>query len=330
MNRREFTGKSVLALAGICTAGIAGYIALNPEKIRTLNNIHRMGHCAPSIMQTLLNINDTDDQLLVVLSGGMAGGIAGPDTECGVLTAPLMFLGLNHKSFENPGDNIQLIAIAQSYIAAFNQCNKAAMCGLIRNGGIQACRKAMYSFYDLYSSSISSPVIFSDEKQKSYLYLLKIFDERKFHCAHNVFNNPDLKITVNGSILDSSLLFNGGIAMLNRTCGALAAGVIAISSVTSKIEDSYARVAKMNRMLKRKDNNAMDEEINNFNRAINLSDELGRWFRSEFGSTSCHDIWGYDFSKFDQAETYISSGCMMQCRYIAGKVAQKVTEMTLI
>ncbi len=330
MNRREFTGKSVLALAGVCTAGIAGYIALNPEKILTFNNVHRMGHCAPSIMQTLLNINHIDDQLPVVLSGGMAGGIAGPGTECGVLTAPLMFLGIKHESFENPGGNLGLIAGAQSYISAFNKCNHADKCSVIRNGGINACKKIMYNFYDLFSSSVSSPVMLSDETKKSYSYLLKIFDERKFHCAHNVFNNPDLKIAVSKSMLDSSLLFNGGIAMLNRTCGALAAGVIAISSVTSKIEDSYTRVAKMNRMLKRKDNNAMDVEINNFNSAINLSDELGRWFRSEFGSTSCHDIWGYDFSKSDQAKTYISSGCMMQCHYIAGKVAQKVTEMISI
>lgn len=327
MNRRKFTGKSVLALAGICTAGMAGYIVLNPEKMRTFNNIHRMGHCAPSIMQTLLDINDIDDQQPVVLSGGMAGGMAGPDTECGALTSPLMFLGIKHKGFENPGGNLNLIAAAQSYIAAFNKCNHTDKCSIIRKSGIHACRKVMYNFYDLFSSSILSPVVFSDETRKSYSYLLEIFDERKFHCAHNVLNNPDLKIPVDRRMLDSSWLFNGGIAMLNHTCGALAAGVIAISSVTSKVEDSYTRVAKMNRMLRKKNNRAMDDEINNFNRAINLSDELGYWFRSEFGSTSCIDIWGYDFSKFNSAETYISSGCMMQCRYIAGRVAQKVSEM---
>jgi len=327
MNRREFTGKSVFALAGVCAAGIAGYFALNPEKFRTFSNVHRMGHCAPSIVQTLLDTYDIEDQLPVVLSGGMAGGIAGPDTECGVLTAPLMFLGIMDKRVENASDNLDLIAIAQSYITAFSKCNHTDKCNVIRNGGIHACRKVMYSFYDLFSSSISSPVIFSDETQKSYSYLSEIFDERKFHCAHNVLNNPGLKIPFNRTMLDTSWIFNGGIAMLNRTCGALAAGVIAISSATSKVEDSYSRVAKMNRMLRQKNNRAMDNEINNFNRAINLSDELGDWFRSEFGSTSCHDIWGYDFSKFSHAETYISSGCMMQCRYIAGRVAQKVSEM---
>jgi len=83
----------------------------------------------------------------------------------------------------------------------------------------------------------------------------------------------------------------------------------------------------MNRLLRHEDNEAMNEEINNFNRAINYSEELGTWFRNEFGSTTCHDIWGYNFSEKKEVEKYISGQCMLQCRFIANKVSKKVNMM---
>ena len=115
--------------------------------------------------------------------------------------------------------------------------------------------------------------------------------------------------------------------MLNRTCGALTAGVIALSSVTAKTENSFSRVAKMNKLLRDEDNRAMDEEMNNFNRSINLSDELGLWFRNEFGFTSCYDIWRYDFSRMMDVESFIAGQCMKQCSGIGEKVARKVNSM---
>ena len=115
--------------------------------------------------------------------------------------------------------------------------------------------------------------------------------------------------------------------MLNRTCGALTAGVLALSSLTAKIENSYSRVARMNRLLKEGSNVAMDENINNFNRSINLGDELGRWFSGEFGHTSCFDIWGYDFSRPNDSENFVSHQCLKQCEYITKKVAEKVNNM---
>jgi len=128
-------------------------------------------------------------------------------------------------------------------------------------------------------------------------------------------------------LLDASWVFIGGIAFLNLTCGALTAGVLALSSATAKIENSYSRVARMNRLLRNKNNEAMNEEINNFNRAINYSEELGTWFRSEFGTTACHEIWRFNFSVKKDVENYKSGRCVLQCAYIAKKVAQKVNMM---
>ncbi len=327
LTRRDFTKKSIIAIATVGTAGIVGYSAFNTKKIKTINNVLRMGHCAPSIMQTLLDIHNIPNRNMVLYSGAMAGGIAGANTECGALTAPLMFHGFHNNDNVVTADKLNNLSQAQSYINAFNAYNGSTVCSRIRNKSLHECRKAMYNFYELYARAISHPVHLSDEAIRSYSLLLDSFNANKFHCTHNVLNSINVKIPVTKEMLDSSWLFIGGMAMLNRTCGALTAGVIALSSVLAKIEDDYSRVAKMNRLLRQKDNIAMNDEINNFNRAINYSDELGEWFRNEFGSKSCYDIWGCDFSKINGAEKYIKGQCHLQCSYIAEKVGQKVISM---
>ncbi len=54
MSRRSFAKKSTMAMAAI---GLTGYGIYNARKIRSLNDMLQMGHCAPSIMQTLLETN---------------------------------------------------------------------------------------------------------------------------------------------------------------------------------------------------------------------------------------------------------------------------------
>jgi hypothetical protein len=324
LSRREFARKSFLAVAGLGTAGLIGYGIFNKKKIRTVNHMLSMGHCAPSVMQTLLEINGIRNHNMVLYSGAMAGGIAGSDMECGALTAPLMFLGFQKNDLHEISAKLDLIRKAQSYVNEFTAFNGESTCSRIRGKGMTACRKAVYNFNKPFLKAILNPGEISDEAEESYSLLLNTFDEYKFHCANNVFNNLNCDFHITDELRDSSWLFIGGIAMLNLTCGALTAGVMALSSVTSKMEKSYSRVAKMNRMLRNGSNEAMNEEINNFNRSINLGEELGRWFRSEFGHTSCYDIWGYDFSKIKDAESYISGQCMKQCDYITKKLAQKV------
>ncbi len=327
LSRRDFTRKSIIAIAAAGTAGMVGYAVLNTKKIKTINNVLRMGHCAPSIMQTLLDINNIQNKKMVLNAGAMAGGIAGADTECGALTAPLMFLGYSNNKISEIPDKIELIGKAQSYLKEFNAYNSSTVCHRIRNQGMSSCRKAMYNFHEVYTGAISTPCHLSDESRESWSLLLRTFKENKFHCAHNVLNSIKDKIPVTKEMLDSTSVFIGGIALLSRTCDALTAGVIALSSVTSKIEGSYSRVAAMNRLLRQRDNTAMNEEINNFNKAINYSDELGAWFRNEFGTISCHDIWSYDFSKLKDVESYVGGQCMKQCRYIADKVVNQLNLM---
>ena len=50
---------------------------------RGFSNLLRMGHCAPTAMQTLLDVSSTDEEWLVRLSAGMPGASATPDTSAG-------------------------------------------------------------------------------------------------------------------------------------------------------------------------------------------------------------------------------------------------------
>jgi len=327
ITRREFTRRSILALAGVGAAGVIGYGTFNTKKIRSLNNLARMGHCAPAIMQTLLEQNEIRNDNMVLYAAGLAGGIAGSRTECGALTSPLMFLSFSNWNLSNISGKLDIISKAQSYVKEFIDFNGSPFCINIRQKGMPACRRAIYNHNQQLSKALARPVPLSEESESSYTLLLREFGNSNFHCAHNVLRNLDSEFVVNNDLLDASWIFIGGLAMLNCTCGALTAGLMALSSATAKIEDSHSRVAQMNRLLRKGDNKAMDESINNFNRSINLSDDLGLWFRNEFGFTSCYDIWRYDFTKMRDAESFIAGQCMKQCSGIGEKVARKVNSM---
>ncbi len=326
MNRRDFSRKGLIAAAAIGTAGIGGYL-LASKRVRTLNNYYRMGHCAPTVMQTLVDVGRTDYPGLVLYTGAMSGGIAGPGMECGVLTAPLIYMGYENKTPSGLSGKLDLIRKGQTYITRFDEFNGTCICGNIRQGGAPACRKAVGNFYRLYSGSVEKPDKLSDEARESYSLLLSEFDSANFHCAHNVFKNLKGQFIAGDEMYDASWLLVGGLAMRNRTCGALAAGVMALSSVTARVEKSYFRVAKMNRLFKENNNDAMDEEINNFNRSIHFSEMLGAWFRKEFRSTTCYNICGANFSLISDAENYLSGNFIGRCSDIAKGVAEKVNSM---
>ena len=63
---------------------------------RGFANLLRMGHCAPTVMQTILDISSTEKEWLVRLSAGMPGGIGNTGFECGAVTSPLALLGIHY------------------------------------------------------------------------------------------------------------------------------------------------------------------------------------------------------------------------------------------
>ena len=63
---------------------------------RGLSNLLKMGHCAPTVMQTLLDLGNTKEEWLVRMCAGLPGGIGNTGFECGGITAPLIKFGLEH------------------------------------------------------------------------------------------------------------------------------------------------------------------------------------------------------------------------------------------
>jgi len=65
-------------------------------RARSLGNLLRMGHCAPALMRTFLDICGEKEAWPVKMAAGLPGGIGDTGFECGGITAPLIFFGLRH------------------------------------------------------------------------------------------------------------------------------------------------------------------------------------------------------------------------------------------
>jgi C_GCAxxG_C_C family probable redox protein len=99
---------------------------------RGLANLLRMGHCAPSIMQAMLDVSETDAQWLVRLTAGLPGGIGNTGAECGGLTAPIVFLGLSHGQETAVQDLPVVIHKGHDLLRRFLGCQGTTACREIR------------------------------------------------------------------------------------------------------------------------------------------------------------------------------------------------------
>jgi hypothetical protein len=58
--------------------------------IKTVSNLFRMGHCAPTVMFTVQQSIGSKDDRLVKPTSGMLRGIVNLGSECGGITSPIM------------------------------------------------------------------------------------------------------------------------------------------------------------------------------------------------------------------------------------------------
>src|SRR5512147_775140 len=95
-------------------------------------NLLRMGHCAPTVMQTLLDVSGTQKEWLVKLSAGMPGGIGNTGFECGAVTSPLTLMGLRYGL--RAGDDGLPVVFERGHALCqhFLQCHKTLQCKEIR------------------------------------------------------------------------------------------------------------------------------------------------------------------------------------------------------
>jgi hypothetical protein len=61
---------------------VEAFPTVSPDRLRkrSVSNLLRMGHCAPTVMQTMLDASDTDAKWLVLLMAGLPGGIGNTAT----------------------------------------------------------------------------------------------------------------------------------------------------------------------------------------------------------------------------------------------------------
>lgn len=296
----------------------------------SLLNVSRMGHCAPSIMQTLLDASGVEARWLVQLTAGLPGGIGNTGAECGGVTAPLLLLGLRQPR-ERDRKRLPLVVYqGHELVQRFTACQGTLSCREIRGERRLPlpCLGVIQRAPALYARAVEANAshALSPEEEAADLLLHAHWVEQDFHCAWEVLQNLGRPSFAHEDVLRASSGFLGGMAFTGNTCCALTAGVMALGLALGSIEDSRLRVLRMlGKMAVGAD--AFADHLNAFNRIMNLGHELAAWFSARFGSTRCRTISGCDFCTLQGARAYIDGGGTARCRALAGAVAARVRDL---
>lgn len=300
---------------------------LNPRarrgyQSRSLLNLLRMGHCAPTVMRTLLQLTRSEQEWLVKLTAGLPGGIGNTQGECGGLTSPLILLGLRHSLDEMRGGLPVLFDYGDAYCQRFQGKNAALLCKEIQGKG---CVQAVCHAPGLLAETVvaDNGVTIPKERRTAYARLYAHFLAQDFHCAEAVFQALSPVVPVPQELHRAASAFIGGTLFQGLTCSAFAAGVMSLGLQTGEIENSYLRVIRM--LAQGMD--ISDERANKFHRTINAGQRLSEWFTAEFGSTQCQAITRSNFSTTDGVARYIANESVTSCKQIADRVAEQVQKV---
>jgi hypothetical protein len=281
-------------------------------------------------MQTLLDAAHTEKEWLVKLSAGLPGGIGNTGFECGGVTSPLVVLGLRH-GLGTMHQGLPLIFYqGHGLCQRFLDCNATLLCRQIRGEARfpRPCIRVVRHSPELYAETVSSDSsdAITGEKREAYRRVYSNLTEKGFHCSHAVFQHLRHTIPVSQELLDGTSAFVGGTLLKGMTCSALTAGVMAVGLRIGEIENSRLRVMRMIATMII-GGNAFRDDLNKFNRIMNIGYRMSRWFSHEFGSTQCQTITQCDFSSTAGVSQYIESDGVTKCRTIAEKVAEKAQKI---
>jgi hypothetical protein len=277
-------------------------------------------------MQTILDVNHSEQEGLVKLMAGMPGGIGNTGFECGGITSPLVILGLRHGLREMHNGLPLIFDQGHAYFRNFSNENCASFCKVIQNPRfpvrcIHAVRHSPELLAEILENDTRSAI--PAEQREAYSCLYGHMKQNNFHCAHAVFQHLGNIVPVNQDLLDATSAFVGGTLFKGLTCSAFTAGVMAIGLKIGEIENSYLRVTHMLALMM-SGGDAFPDGVNKFNRALNTGHRLSKWFRNEFGSTQCQAITQCDFSCKAGVGKYIADDGVTGCRRIAKMVAEQV------
>ena len=293
-------------------------------------NLLHMGHCAPTVMQSILDITSSDKEWLVRLSAGMPGGIGNTGHECGGVTSPLVLLGAQF-GLRTVERGLPVIfdkghALCQRFIS----CHHTLQCKEIRGNDhfprhcIPPVLRSPGLFMDAQDGNHHDPI--PPARREAFTRLYAHMHENNFHCAQAVLVHLGYTPEKDKELFDATSAFIGGTLFMGHTCSAFTAGVMAIGLRIGEIENSPIRVIRLLAIMT-VDGNAFDDKLNKFNHSMNLGYNLSRWFKKEFGSMQCQAITGCDFSSPKGVSDYVEGGCITRCKQIAEKVASKVQLM---
>jgi hypothetical protein len=293
---------------------------------RGLSNLLKMGHCAPTVMQTLLDLGNTKEEWMVKMTAGLPGGIGSTGFECGGITSPLIQLGFEHGLSAKHDGLPTVIYAGHDYLHRFQKCNNSLLCKEILGDRRVPlpCIKVARHAPELYRQTCykDNTEAISGETRDALHLLYSHLSSNGFHCAHAVLNHLNNTIPVTQELLDGTSGFIGGTAFKGLTCSAFTAGLMTVGLKLGEIEDSNLRVFWMLTTMIA-GGNALADNMNKFNRLLNIGHRMSKWFKKEFGSTLCREITQCDFSSLSDVHHYIENGSLTNCKIIAEKVARQ-------
>ncbi len=293
---------------------------------RGLSNLLKMGHCAPAVMQTILDLGNVKEEWLVRMTAGLPGGIGNTGFECGGITAPLIQLGLE-LGLNSKNDGLPAVIYSgHAYYQRFKMCNNAFLCREILGDRRVPlpCIKVVRHAPELYRQTDckDNTEAISGEAREAFLLLYSHLSANGFHCANTVMTYLGDTIPVTRELLNGTSGFIGGTVFKGLTCSAFTAGLMAIGLKLGEIEDSNLRVIRMLATMIA-GGNALADHMNKFNRVMNIGNRMSKWFKNEFGSTLCAEVTQCDFSSLGDVHRYIEKGSVNSCKIIAEKVAKQ-------
>jgi hypothetical protein len=291
-----------------------------------MTNLLKMGHCAPAVMQTLLDLSNTKEEWLVRMTAGLPGGVGNTGFECGGITSPLIQLGLKY-GLKTKDDGLPLVVYAgHEYNQLFRKCNNSLLCQEIlgKRRIPLPCIKAVRHAPELYRQieCKDNTEAISGETRDAFNLVYSHLTANDFHCAHAVLKNLGETIPLTRELLNGTSGFIGGTAFKGLTCSAFTAGLMAVGLKLGEIEDSYFRVTRMLMMMV-VGANAFADHLNKFNRLMNIGHRMSKWFRHEFGSTLCREVTQCDFSSLRDVHRYVENNSITTCKIITEKVARQ-------
>lgn len=305
--------------------------AARGDKLRhpSLVNFSRMGHCAPTVMKTLLDAAHVDAEWLIKLTAGLPGGIGNTGGECGGVTAPLVLLGLRAAEPEHRRLPT-VVRQGQALMRHFTEQQGTIRCREIRGDARVPlrCVRVVQQAPEVYASALEEESIdlLPTEQEQAQGVLCAHWLTRDFHCAHAVFRGMSDARFASDALRAASSAFVGGTAMSGGTCSALTAGVMSLGLALGTIEDSRPRVLRMI-VTMALDGDAFANSLNAFNEVMNLGHDLATWFRSEFGSTCCRELTGCNLGCKADVERYMERDGTRQCCAMAEAVARRAESM---